>query len=665
MKDGGPEQLAAGVFDDRSRSMNAAHRPGDGKLARRIALPLAYAVLLAAYAAAMLYWEPPRVLFKDEPVSGRDLDTHIGQTFRVVEALDRFGESWAYDPQLLAGHLEGVIFDADNKAWELWTFALSHLGLGKGLAFNLFIALAPALLPFVLFVSARLFGLGRGARFAVVALGLGVWCFDSFIHWGWWEGMIAYMMASYLCLLPLGLFYRFATERRLRYAIALAPLMAALHLVHPYSFFILVVPMTVLYVRHFRAFAPRHHLAVAGIAAATIAVNAYWLLVDLGFWHYVVNSGYMGATTIGHLATDYVGIVLDRAVSGGGGMRSGFRFLAVGAAAVSLLFWGKERDPRFLAFAVGLGGLFVAGYLGGYIPPLRQVQPYRFTAPLAFLSLIPAAHLVERLFASDALRRLPPRVYAVGAIAVIAAVPRLARDVMYFLPPLVPEAAELKDERPKITDAVGFSNIGYPRQMEFRHTGMTEDQAALADWVAARVAEGEPGRYLVENWNLGELLAWKTKAEVLGGFRLRNVKHSAANFFRFFPTDPPPKGVLKAFLKRYAVRYVITTVTHERFRAEKKLLRKVAQFPPHIVFESRQNVSYFAEGSGSVEASLNRIAVRGTAPGEDVVLRYHWLETFVCEPRCAVKHERLKDDPVGFIRIAAGHPADFDVVNRY
>ena len=58
-----------------------------GRIARRIALPLAYAILLGAYATALLYWEPPRVLLKDEPVSGRDLDTHIGQSFRVADAL--------------------------------------------------------------------------------------------------------------------------------------------------------------------------------------------------------------------------------------------------------------------------------------------------------------------------------------------------------------------------------------------------------------------------------------------------------------------------------------------------------------------------------------------------------------------------------------------------
>jgi predicted acyltransferase len=86
---------------------------------RRHALKIGYALVLAGYALALLYFLPPRVLLSRQPVSGQELDTHVVQTFRVVEALERHGKSWAYDPQLLAGCPQGVIFDADNKAWEL------------------------------------------------------------------------------------------------------------------------------------------------------------------------------------------------------------------------------------------------------------------------------------------------------------------------------------------------------------------------------------------------------------------------------------------------------------------------------------------------------------------------------------------------------------------
>jgi len=53
-----------------------------------------------------------------------------------------------------------------------------------------------------------------------------------------------------------------------------------------------------------------------------------------------------------------------------------------------------------------------------------------------------------------------------------------------------------------------------------------------------------------------------------------------------------------------------------------------------------------------------------------VVLRYHWLETLRCKGAddsgaCDIVREPVRDNPVGFMRIPAGHPADFDIVNEY
>ena len=87
--------------------------------------------------------------------------------------------------------------------------------------------------------------------------------------------------------------------------------------------------------------------------------------------------------------------------------------------------------------------------------------------------------------------------------------------------------------------------------------------------------------------------------------------------------------------------------------------------PIHRVYKTKTPVSFFAEGSGRVKASLNRIEVSGTNPDEDIVLRFHWLETLVCAEGCTVKKEPLERDPVGFIRIPAPHPADFTIENGY
>ena len=111
-------------------------------LLRKLALPAAFVLAVAAQTALFLYNEPLEVVFSARPLSGRDYDTHLGQVWRVTEALDGWGKSWAYDVQLLAGYPNGTIFDADNKGWELWTYALYKLGLPMGTAFNMFLLLA-------------------------------------------------------------------------------------------------------------------------------------------------------------------------------------------------------------------------------------------------------------------------------------------------------------------------------------------------------------------------------------------------------------------------------------------------------------------------------------------------------------------------------------------
>jgi len=632
---------------------------------RSFALLFAYVAVLAGYFSAIAYFAPPKVMLARAPVSGQELDAHAVQAFRAAEALTKVRESWSYDPRLLAGCPQGVLFDAGDKAWELWTFGLSRLGVAKGTAFNLFIVFVHLLVPLLLIAAGRLFGLCRIARFALVALGSLVWCFDSCTHFSWWSGAVSWAAVSVACLVPLGLFYRFLAEKRLRYALALAVAMALVHLVHPFSFFILVVPMTAMYARGFRSLTRRHHAAVAGIAVATLASSACLLLVDIRFWHYLVSTDGLGVSTLANLVTDYIGIVLDRADSGSAGMRSGFRFLALALAAASLFFLRKERDDRFFVFAVALGTLAALAYLGGCVPPLREVQPYRFAVPLAFFACVPAAVFVERLCAAEELRRLPARAYVVFAIAAVVALPRLVKDVLYFVPPLIPRVEVLPDERPKISDAIGFSSIGYPSQPKFRYAPVTPARAEVVAWVQKRAKEGAPGRYMVEDWALGELLLLRTRAEVLGGVRLRNLAHTAADFFRSFPRDPPPKGALEAFAEKYAVRYVITSLTHARFADSKAVLEKVAEMKPYMVFEMRRAPSLFAEGSGSVETAMNRISVRGTRPDEDVVLKYHWMETLACRPSCSLRREPLDGDPVGFIRIPTGHPADFEIVNRY
>jgi hypothetical protein len=97
----------------------------------------------AARARARSRWRcsacsgPPRVLpllragaawWTDEPMTGVDFETHIAQVWRVIEGLDGWGRSLGLRRPPARRLPAGVIFDADNKGWELWTWACAGSG---------------------------------------------------------------------------------------------------------------------------------------------------------------------------------------------------------------------------------------------------------------------------------------------------------------------------------------------------------------------------------------------------------------------------------------------------------------------------------------------------------------------------------------------------------
>jgi len=168
---------------------------------------------LAGHLALVDHFEPFAWLGSTDPITGVDFDTHAEQTWRILEGLDGWGKSWVYDVQLQAGFPNGTIFDADNKLWELWTYALHQLGVPKESGYNSFVFLAHLLVMPWVFLAARCFGLSTGRAQGAAALASLLWFFDSFAHWFWWIGTVSYMFAAYFYLLPLALFYRFTVTR--------------------------------------------------------------------------------------------------------------------------------------------------------------------------------------------------------------------------------------------------------------------------------------------------------------------------------------------------------------------------------------------------------------------------------------------------------------------
>ena len=626
---------------------------------RRGAFALAVALVLGLHLLCFLHFMPPAVWWTDQPILGVDYETHVAQVWRAIEGLDGWGRSWVYDVRLLAGSPAGVIFDADNKGWEVWTWALHRLGVPQALAFNLFAVAAHWLVLPVVFGSARLFGLARAPALAATGMASLLWYFDSFAHWCWWVGMTAYAFASYLCLLPLALFYRWLQTRSVWLALATGFSLGVVHLVHPYSFFILAAPMLALYFRAARGLGSRGHVTVLLMVAATLAINGWWLAVSLRFWHYILDSGYFGLSGLQFALADFLGLVLDTATSGLIGTRTGFRLLFLATCAIGLALWRRERDPRWLPFAAAVLTLLALSYLGAYAWIFRQIQPYRHVLPLGFFALIPAAAAIDAAVRRGALRGLTlgPRL-ALGLLAV-PATQHLLSDILYFTPSLLPKLAPLYNNA-----WLPISSQGFPAQPDYRHQPVTAESEALAAWVRAH--DDGQSRFLVEEPSLGEQLTWRTDAQVLGGFLYRNLEHSHANLFRRRKEGIASDDELRAYFETYAVSHVIITNKAKIWERRTQVLEPVATVGTHRVFRTKISPRLIAEGGGHVTASTNLLRVTGSDPERDLVLRYHWMETLRCVPDCELQRVPIDNfDPVGFIKIPAPHPADLEVRNVY
>ncbi len=639
---------------------------------RRYAYVGAVVLFVLVHMLAAFYFAPPKQVFSQKPLAGLSYELQVGQTWTVTKALNRWGESWAYNPRLRAGSPSGIFVDTNSRGWQLWTLALSKLGLIKPVAFNLFVLLAHLLGPFIIFVSARLFGLNRWPSLAAAVLGGVLWYFDGFIHWCWWSGVTAFAMASYLALLCFAILFRYINDLKLWQVVLFAIVLTLTLLIHPYVALALIVPFAVLLAQSKKQLKLKHSLFLLVSVGIAVAINLPWIVLRFKFWSLDNGATSLGLGTLPNLLTDFLGLTRDTSVSGGIGLRSGFRFLALGAAVITLLEWRKRKDPRFLPIAAGLGAMLAVTYLGGYLFGLGGIQPYRFIAPVIFLSVIPAAQLIDEVRQQGALRKLEPFAYIVLAIIIIAAIPRLARDVVYFVPAFVPEPKNLPDETPHIADIIGFGSIGYPKHRDYRHMQTPQYFESVVNGINSDWTE-EQGRILVEYEPLAEHLAWRTKAHIIGGSKLRDTAHGAADIFARHPNDDPNAKDLRHYLETYAVGWLIVIYNpgfgeadyHPRIRGAVNFLDQVNRTWPFQVYRSQLPISYFKEGSGKIKTSLNRIQVTGTSPYEDIVLKYHYLDTFVCKKGCKIKREPIDGDPIGFIRIPAPHPPNFVIQNKY
>ena len=620
---------------------------------RRVSVPLrrVWLALIGLHVLLLAHALPVGVIFGDSPLGGPDYQTHYQHTHTLLQVQAEFGRAWAYDPNLLAGHPTGLIFDVDNKLHFGWTSALVRVGVPLPVAFNLFTLLACALAPVSLWLAARLLRLEAGARALAFGLGVLAWSFDPTARFCWAGGMISFAFAAHVSVVVIAVMHRLLVDGGRRFAVALLVLLPLVLRMHVWSFGILVVPLTGMYLRAWRQTPARRHVVVWAAAALGLLVNVDWLVPALEHRALIVPSARLGQATPPYLIFDYLELLVDPLRTGFVVQRTLLRALVVIAAVGTL--WNWRGDPRRFTGGLTLAWLLGLTYAGALVPGVQATEPYRFAVPMVLWATVLAGPWLLR--AGEGLRGLHGAARGAVLGLLLLVLPRVYHQVVPYLPALSPGPAP-----------TGHAARSLPSA---RLDGVSPDFAAVATWL-----EGQPkhGRVLVQYHPLGEYLRWASDWPILGGFYDRRMIFQDANLFYFESDDERYRGGLAAYLERYNVSHVVMTYPYiaEVERRTDLLESAGIQGGAHRVYTVRKRGSYFLNGAGEVEAGLNRIAVRaaGPAPGtQALTLRFHFMDELRCAPACRVERAEVAGDTAGFVRVVGEPtlPAEFVVELAY
>jgi hypothetical protein len=652
-----PEIAAAGADSDAAHS-GQLHRVVQ-VLRTRAAARGGLVAVATLQGLLLAYFAPLKTLLQGVPLIAADYSLHYYQVRRAIAAFEQSGELWGYDPLVLAGQPAGIIEDLTSKGTELAVIAMGGLGVAPGLAYNLLVLSTWLAVPWLGFLAARLFELSRWQAVAAALLWVLLWSFDSLLHWSWFIGMFSWTFASCLAIVLLGLLHQTLSRgRSLAMFLPVALVASVIAIAHPFAVISVAPACIALYAQRFRELSRAQHGLLWGAALLAAMTCLVWIFPTLRFSHYIGDVDTFFNAKLQFLFFDFFDILHDP-METGQPVRTMFRMICFAGAAVMLLAWFREKDRRALPLAVLLVSTILCAYLASYTWIGRQTQPYRQLVPAMLAAAIPTAALISRLAAG----RFPPRLSWRGAtFALLAAViilPRIGQSIAFYMPDLLPTRYTFIEGEVQEPALVG---VNEPKPDRYALLPVTKTYADMKSWFEEN-HQGR-GRIVVQEWPLGEYLAADSELPILGGFVQRPIPHADAHLFGLQHDGYLPGAELADYVKRYAVGWFVIYTHPQPLHNRNDLFEFAAVIEDMVIYRVRHEPSYFMRGSGTIEsAALNSIKVND-AVGDDIVLRFHWMESLRCRPDCTVEVESIANDRVGFVRVK-NPPSSFEIYNDY
>jgi len=543
----------------------------------------------------------------------------------------------------MAGYPSNTIQDLSIKFFEWTALALSAVSLSPLQWFKICAFLAMASIPWLMYIAAENLFLAHETKYFIAALA----AFFGTIYWWnslpremFFYGMLGFPVASYLSIWGIALFYRLAVfPPKIGWSHFVWLIFAAASIsLHVQSVITFLPPMLALLLVENRLITGRLLAWSAGAALVALFVNAAWLIPAIHHRGDDISPAivdqlplFVGTTPFTFLL-DYLGpqgFWTFRTSLMEKGLR--LMLLILGTAGTWSLIKNRQRTIGVM-LATTVLVLFAVTYFGALSSIVKAWQPLRFKVPLDLILIIAASYYLSLSLAREGLTQ-----QFVGAT--------VALGLLAFLLNVIQ------------TESSG--------RLQLRST-LSPEVNAIVEWIDretptnARLLFEESGDetgFVYDRTYLSSFLPYLTGRQLIGGpINLYNDRHHFAEFHSGKLFQKEPQAISDSELRNYLRLYNIGAVV----AFDPRSIQRLQSIPGLVTVEQRigpihlmivnQPLSWFQVGEGSVKAGYNRLELSGLK-GNEVVLKYHWVDGLRTVPPTRIEPVQVADDPIPFIKL--------------
>lgn len=624
--------------------MLAAERSQARGFDPRISLLWTAAICVLHGVALALLFDPLKGIVDGQTLIDQDWGLH----FHHLKSLEAFWHLdkavWGYNPFFMAGYPSNTIQDLSIKFFEFVALGMSAVALSPVQWFKILAFVTMASVPWIMYLAARNFFISDDSRYSAAALAA---LFGTIYWWNslpremFFYGMIGFPAASYLSVLGASFFYRLATQASkfgwvhlgwLIFAAAILPL-------HVQSIVTFLPPLIALLLFQPRLLSGRLIAWIAAAALLSLLVNMIWLVPALNHRADDVSAAIVDQLPL-FASTNPFTFFLDYLGPKGfwtfraSFMEKGFRLtlLIFGAAGTWQLIRGEKRRVGIM-LASALAVLFTVTYFGALSSLMKAWQPLRFKVPFDLFLVMGASSFVSRWLPTRSESSSP----FIGSV--------LAFGLVTFLLNLAQ------------TESTG--------RLQLR-SQLIPKLSALVEWIGretptnARLLfeeSGDESGFVYDRIYLSSLLPSLTGRQLIGGpINLYNDRHHFAEFHsgKMFKKDARSISdeELRNYLRLYNIGAVVAfdPASIQRLQSIPGLVTIEQRVGPIYLMKVNQPLTWFLAGEGKVKADFNRLEL-SDLKGNDVILKFHWVEGLTAAPPTKIEPVTMADDPIPFIKL--------------